>query len=162
VEVLLGKTAGVLTSEGIRAIDVREILAVSDRIAADGLRVMAIGMRMWDEVPAAPSHDKVEEKLVLLGCVGMMDPPREEAKESVALCRSAGITPVMITGDHPLTAKVIAQRVGILEPNNPMAIITGKELDELSFDEFENGSITYSCMRGSAGAEIEDRESAPG
>jgi Ca2+-transporting ATPase len=137
VEVLLGKTAGVLTSEGIRDIDVRDILAVSDRIAADGLRVMAIGMRTWDEVPAALSHDKVEEKLVLLGCVGMMDPPREEAKESVALCRSAGITPVMITGDHPLTAKVIAQRVGILEPNNPMAIITGRELGELSFDEFE-------------------------
>jgi Ca2+-transporting ATPase len=137
VEVLLGKTAGVLTSEGVRGIDVQEILAVSDRIAADGLRVMAIGMRTWDEIPAALSHDKVEEKLVLLGCVGMMDPPREEAKESVALCRSAGITPVMITGDHPLTAKVIAQRVGILEPNNPMAIITGRELDELSFDEFE-------------------------
>ena len=137
VEVLLGKTAGILTSEGIRDIDIREILAVSDQIAADGLRVMAIGMRMWDEVPAAPSYDEVEENLVLLGCVGMMDPPREEAKESVALCRSAGITPVMITGDHPLTAKVIAQRVGILETDNPMAIITGKELDELSFDEFE-------------------------
>jgi len=137
VEVLLGKTSGVLTSEGVRDIDVQEILALSDRIAADGLRVMAIGMRTWDEVPAALSHDKVEEKLVLLGCVGMMDPPREEAKESVTLCRSAGITPVMITGDHPLTAKVIAQRVGILEPNNSMAIITGRELDELSFDEFE-------------------------
>jgi len=137
VEVLLGKTSGVLTSEGVRDIDVQEILALSDRIAAEGLRVMAIGMRTWDEVPTALSHDKVEEKLVLLGCVGMMDAPREEAKEAVALCRSAGIRPVMITGDHPLTAKVIAQRVGILEPNNPMAIITGRELDELSFDEFE-------------------------
>lgn len=137
VEVLLGKAAGVLTSEGIRDIDIGEILAVSDRIAADGLRVIAMGMRMWDEVPAAPSYDEVEEKLVLLGCVGMMDPPREEAKESVALCRSAGITPVMITGDHPLTAKVIAQRVGILQPNNPVAIITGKELDELSLDDLE-------------------------
>jgi Ca2+-transporting ATPase len=137
VEVLLGKTEGVLTSEGIRDIDVQEILAVSDRIAAAGLRVVAIGMRTWDEVPRSLSYDKVEEKLVLLGCVGMMDPPREEAKESVALCKSAGITPVMITGDHPLTAKVIAQRIGILEPSKPMAIITGRELDDLSFDEFE-------------------------
>jgi Ca2+-transporting ATPase len=137
VEVLLGKTASVLTSEGIRDIDVREILAVSDRIAADGLRVMAIGMRMWDEVPAALSHDKAEEKLVLLGCVGMMDPPREEAKESVALCKSAGITPVLITGDHPLTARAIAKRVGILEHDDPAAVISGPELDALSLEEFE-------------------------
>jgi Ca2+-transporting ATPase len=137
VEVLLGKTASVLTSEGIGNIDIREILAVSDRIAADGLRVMAIGMRTWDDVPSALSHDNAEEKLVLLGFVGMMDPPREEARESVMLCRSAGITPVMITGDHPLTAKVIAQRVGILESDDPTAIINGKELDELSLDEFE-------------------------
>jgi len=137
VEVLLGKTAGVMTSEGIRKIDIREILAMSDRLAADGLRVMAIGMRTWDDVPSVLSHDNAEEKMVLLGCVGMMDPPREEARVSVMLCRNAGITPVMITGDHPLTAKVIAQRVGILESDDPTAIINGKELDELSLDEFE-------------------------
>jgi Ca2+-transporting ATPase len=92
---------------------------------------------MWDELPADVSHEKVENNLVLLGLVGMMDPPREEAKEAVALCRSAGITPIMITGDHPLTAKTIAKRVGILEKDEPGELITGTELDALSFEEFE-------------------------
>ncbi len=137
VEVLLRKTASILTSEGIRHIDVQEILAMSDRIAADGLRVMAIGMRIWDEVPPTLSHDTAEEDMVLLGLVGMMDPPREEARGSVEICKSAGITPVMITGDHPLTAQVIARRVGILEANDPAAVITGPELDALSLEEFE-------------------------
>jgi Ca2+-transporting ATPase len=137
VEVLLGRSTSVLTSEGIRDIDAQAVLQVSDRIAADGLRVMAVGMRTWDEVPAEISSKNTETGLVLLGLMGMMDPPRKEAKESVALCKSAGITPVMITGDHPLTAKVIAQRVGILESDDPTAIITGKELDEFSLDEFE-------------------------
>ena len=137
VEILIGKSSSVLTSEGIRDIDGPEILRVSDRIASDGLRVMAIGMRTWDEVPAVLSHDKAEEKLVLLGLLGLMDPPREEAKESVELCKSAGITPVMITGDHPLTARAIAERVGILRHDDPAAIITGPELDALPLDEFE-------------------------
>jgi Ca2+-transporting ATPase len=137
VEVLLGRSTSVLTSEGIRDIDAQDVLRVSDRIAADGLRVMAVGMRTWDEVPADISSKDTETGLVLLGLMGMMDPPREEAKESVALCKSAGITPVMITGDHPLTAKVIAQRVGILESDDPAAIMTGTELAALPLEEFE-------------------------
>ncbi len=137
VEVVLGRSVSVLTSAGIQALDVRNMQSISDQMAADGLRVMAIGMRIWDRVPADLSPDNAESGLVLLGLMGMMDPPREEAKESVSLCKSAGIIPVMITGDHPLTAKTIAKRVGILDQDDPAAIITGAELDALSLEAFE-------------------------
>ncbi len=137
VEVLLEKTIRVMTSEGIKDIDRQEVLRVSERIASNGLRVMAVAMRRWERVPTDLSTENVENGLVLLGLTGMMDPPREEARESVLLCRSAGITPVMITGDHPLTAKAIAKRVGILETDDPQAVITGRELDGLSLEEFE-------------------------
>jgi Ca2+-transporting ATPase len=137
VEVLLGRSAHVLTSGGVRELDAREVLSVSDRIAADGLRVMALGMRVWDGVPADLSSENAESGLILLGLMGMMDPPREEAKESVSLCKSAGVIPVMITGDHPLTARTIAKRVGIIERDDPAAIITGTELEALSLEAFE-------------------------
>jgi Ca2+-transporting ATPase len=127
----------VLTSGGVRELDAREVLSVSDRIAADGLRVMALGMRVWDGVPADLSSENAESGLILLGLMGMMDPPREEAKESVSLCKSAGVIPVMITGDHPLTARTIAKRVGIIERDDPAAIITGTELEALSLEAFE-------------------------
>jgi len=137
VEVLLDRSVSVLMSDGIKPLDRSEVERLSDRIAADGLRVMAIGMRTWESLPADRSPDNVESGLVLLGLMGMMDPPREEARQAVAECRSAGITPVMITGDHPLTARTIAKRVGILDGDDPKAVITGKELDGLTLEEFE-------------------------
>ena len=79
----------------------------------------------------------METDLTLTGLVGMLDPPRPEAAESVALCRSAGIRPVMITGDHPLTAEVIARRVGIIHEEGE-SVLTGQELQQLSLDELEN------------------------
>ncbi len=137
IEVLIDRSASVLRSGGIRPLDREEVLSVSDRIAADGFRVMGVGMRVWDEEPEDLSSENVETGLALLGLAGMMDPPRDEAKESVALCRSAGIIPVMITGDHPLTARTIAKRVGILERDDPEAVITGAELDALSLRQLE-------------------------
>jgi Ca2+-transporting ATPase len=137
VEVLLGRSVAVLTTDGIKPLDHIDVRKVSERIAADGLRVMAIGMRTWDALPPDRSSGNVETGLVLLGLMGMMDPPREEAKQAVAECRSAGITPVMITGDHPLTARAIAKRVGILEPDDSKAVITGAELDALPLADFE-------------------------
>ncbi len=137
VEVLLDRSTVVLTTDGIQPLDRDEVKKMSERIATDGLRVMAIGMRTWDALPLDRSTGNVETGLVLLGLIGMMDPPREEAKQAVAECRSAGITPVMITGDHPLTARAIAKRVGILDPDDPKAVITGAELDALSLTEFE-------------------------
>ena len=137
VEVLLERSVSVLTSEGIKPLDRKEVEQISERLAADGLRVLAVGMRTWEALPADRSPDNVESGLVLLGLMGMMDPPREEARQAVAECRSAGITPVMITGDHPLTAGTIAKRVGILDGDDPKAVITGKELDSLTLEEFE-------------------------
>ncbi|MEK7842081.1 MAG: HAD family hydrolase, partial [Deltaproteobacteria bacterium] len=158
IEVLIEKSSNILTSNGIETIDAEEINRISDRMAADGLRILGIAMRRWERLPDDMSPENVERDLTILGLAGMMDPPREEAKEAVALCKAAGIKPVMITGDHPITARAIARRLGILEDeaeglrlkaeeNNtntstPSAfslqpIITGRELERLSLEEFE-------------------------
>ena len=91
----------------------RDVDAVSERMAADGLRVLALGMRRWSALPADVIPEVVERELTLLGLVGLLDPPRQEAREAVEMCQSAGIVPVMITGDHPVTAEAIARRLGI-------------------------------------------------
>lgn len=136
VEVLVERSDSILTSEGLKTLDVKEILRINERMAADGLRVLGIAMRRWDKIPDDMFSENVETGLTILGLVGMIDPPREEARESVTLCKTAGVKPVMITGDHPLTAKAVAKRLGILEDDSK-AIITGKELAELSMEEFE-------------------------
>ncbi|MGK5088835.1 HAD-IC family P-type ATPase [Bdellovibrionota bacterium FG-2] len=136
VETMIDRSIGVFTVAGIQPFNRSKIEAVSNQMAADGLRVMAIGMRNWDTLPDLQSSVQIETGLTLLGLMGMMDPPREEAMQAVAECRSAGITTVMITGDHPLTAQTIAKRVGIIEEDDPNVIITGKELDALSYDEY--------------------------
>ena len=99
---------------------------VSERMAGDGLRVLALGMRRWSALPDDVSPETVERDLTLLGLVGLVDPPRQEAREAVELCKSAGIVPVMITGDHPMTARAIARRLGILEEGGNA--LTGTEL----------------------------------
>lgn len=136
LESLLDKSRAVLTSRGEEAIDVHEIKRVNDKMAADGLRVLCLAMRQWSELPADITPQSMETELILLGLVGMMDPPREEAAESIALCKTAGIKPVMITGDHPITAKAIAKRIGIID-DGTKTVITGRELQKLSMEEFE-------------------------
>jgi Ca2+-transporting ATPase len=136
IEILIDKADNIMTSDGLKYLDKNEILRVSEKMSADGLRVLGMAMREWDELPADKSPEGVETGLTILGLVGMMDPPREEAKEAVRLCKAAGIMPVMITGDHPLTAKAIAERLGIMEDDR-RTVITGRELDKLSLDEFE-------------------------
>ncbi len=136
-DVLIDCADFVLSAEGPRPIKKDDMQVAHDRMAADGLRVIAVGARTWTSLPDVRSTGNVESGLVLLGLVGMMDPPREEAMKAVAECRGAGITPVMITGDHPLTARVIARRVGILDRDDPEALITGSELEALPLDAFE-------------------------
>jgi Ca2+-transporting ATPase len=136
IEVLIEKSNNVLTSEGLKNLNVQELLRASEKMATDGLRVLGMAMKKWDSLPEDISPENVETGLTILGLVGMVDPPREEAKEAVALCKTAGIKPVMITGDHPLTAKAIAERLDILEDDSK-AIITGRTLEKLPLEEFE-------------------------
>jgi Ca2+-transporting ATPase len=135
-DVLLDRCANVMTSSGLQHMDTGRIIPVNDRMAAEGLRVLAIGVRFWETLPADLSGQHAEEELTLLGLVGMMDPPRDEAREAVSLCKTAGIRPVMITGDHPLTAHAIARRLGILD-GGEKAVMTGRELEQLPLADFE-------------------------
>lgn len=137
IDVLIDKSESVLTSDGLKTLDKKEILEINDRMAEDGFRILAVAIRMWDDLPLDMTSENLENRLVFLGLIGMIDPPREEVKESVNLCKVAGIKPVMITGDYPLTAKAIARRLNIIEDDST-SIITGKELAELSMEEFEN------------------------
>ena len=138
VEVVLERSTRVLTGDGETGLDGPAFAAVADRVAADGLRALGFGMRVWDRLPDDLAAAGAETGLTLLGLVGLMDPPREEAKDAVALCRRAGIVPVMITGDHPLTARAIARRIGILDEGHAdELVITGRELEQLSLEEFE-------------------------
>lgn len=138
VEVVLERATRVLTSRGVADLVPTEMKAVVDRIAGDGLRVLGFGMRLWDRLPADPAAADAETGLTLLGLVGLMDPPRPEAKDAVDLCRKAGIIPVMITGDHPLTARSIARRIGILRDGHGDGIVlTGRELEQFPPGQFE-------------------------
>jgi Ca2+-transporting ATPase len=112
------------------------ILAANEKMAEDGLRTLGFAVRGWDSMPDDVSPDTAEAGLTFLGIAGLMDPPREEAREAVRMCKTAGIKPVMITGDHPLTAKTIARRLGIIEGGGG-GVLTGQELDKLTLKQFE-------------------------
>ena len=103
---------------------------MNEEMSSQALRVLAIACRELEAIPDNPSPDQLEKELTLLGLVGMIDPPRPEAKAAVDLCRQAGIRPVMITGDHVVTASAIASQLGILHTGDEA--ITGVELDRLS------------------------------
>ena len=136
IDVMIDRAATTLTSKGLESVNRTAIHRINDRMAADGLRVLGIAMRQWEAIPSDMSHENVEADLTVLGLVGIMDSPREEAKEAVRMCKAAGIQPVMITGDHPLTAQAIARRLDILEADSS-AMITGKGLEKLTWEDFE-------------------------
>ena len=107
----------------------------TESMSEDALRVLAIGYKQIENVPENPTSEELESGLVFMGLVGMIDPPRPEAKEAVAICRRAGIKPVMITGDHVVTASAIAKELGILLDGD--RAITGKELDAMTDRELD-------------------------
>jgi P-type Ca2+ transporter type 2C len=116
-------------------VDVQFMQNQVDVMAANGLRVLGFAYRYWDVLPETPESETHEAGLQFLGLTGMIDPPREEVFEAVSQCKTAGIVPVMITGDHPLTAKTIAQRIGILVGEQDL-VITGQELAAMDSDSF--------------------------
>ena len=91
--------------------------------------------RRWDAVPGELASESLEQGLVFVGLVAMIDPPRPEVAEAVRLCKTAGITPVMVTGDHPATARAIAARLGILAEGGK--VVTGQQMSRLAPGEFE-------------------------
>ncbi|MBM3123949.1 MAG: HAD-IC family P-type ATPase, partial [Chloroflexi bacterium] len=110
------------------------IKASNERLAKKGMRVLGVAFRLLDSIPQVIQTD-LEQNLTIVGLFGMIDPPRKEVKDAVAVCRAAGIRPVMITGDHPLTAIEIARQLGITEDGRAL---TGAEIETLSPAELRN------------------------
>ena len=111
IDGLLRISSGVWSDGQTLALDEswqHRVMAAHDSLAASGMRILGVGVRLLDQVPNTAEMADLEQDLVLIGLVGMMDPPRPEVRDAVRFCRAAGIRPVMITGDHPLRAQYIA------------------------------------------------------
>lgn len=115
--------------------DIEGARAINDEMSSGALRVLAIGYKIIDTLPDEITSEALESDLTLMGLVGMIDPPRPEAREAVKVCISAGIRPIMITGDHVVTASAIARELGILQAGH--RAITGTELDAMSDEELD-------------------------
>lgn len=113
----------------------REVLVANDRLAGQALRNLAIAYRKLSASEHVYTEEEAEQKLVFLGMLGMIDPPREEVKDAIKQCRDAGIKTVMITGDYQKTAEAIARQLGILR--SAQEVLTGKELNLLTDTELE-------------------------
>lgn len=116
--------------------DIEAAARMNEKMSKDALRVLAIGYKEIDDIPETLTSENLENGLTLLGLVGMIDPPRPEAKAAVATCRRAGIKPVMITGDHIVTASAIAKELGIMQADD--RAITGAELDAMTDAELDS------------------------
>lgn len=115
--------------------DLKKAKQITENMSKDALRVLAVGYKEIDTLPLTPTSDELENGLTFMGLVGMIDPPRPEAKTAVEICKKAGIKPVMITGDHVVTSSAIARELGILSGDD--IAITGTELDAMTDDEFD-------------------------
>ena len=114
----------------------------NEEMAKEALRVLACSYKEIDHKPTKQEMENMEDDLIFIGMVGMIDPPREEAKKAVEKCKTAGIKTVMITGDHKITATAIAKKLGILE--NEDEALTGVELEKMTDEELEKNIRKYS------------------
>lgn len=135
---ILKNGAPVTLTDEDRAAILQQNKAYADR----ALRVLACSFKTLDTVPEDQSPEALEHDLVFVGLVGMIDPVRPEVKDAIAECRTAGIRPIMITGDHKDTAVAIATELGII--SDPSEAITGAELNEISDEDFEEKVTQYS------------------
>ena len=120
----------------------QEILSANKSMADQALRVLCGAFRLWDETPSSYEPEFLEKDLCYLGLSGMIDPIRPEVKDSITECRQAGITPIMITGDHRDTAVAIARQLGILDDDH--YAITGSQLNDMSDEELFASIEKYS------------------
>jgi Ca2+-transporting ATPase len=125
----------VLTSRGVQPLGKEAMQQQVNQLARQGYRVLGLAFRKWLALPQQIDHNTMESDLTFLGLVGLIDPPRPETYDAVKECKNAGITPVMITGDHPATALAIAERLGIANPGQ--TVLTGVDLDALSDEQLE-------------------------
>ncbi len=119
-------------TEPLDAIWRARIIAANDHLAQEGMRVLGVAFQPLPASVANGHTDQLEHDLVFVGLLGMIDPARPEVRDAVATCMRAGIRPVMITGDHPLTAQAIARELGI---SGAGRVLTGQELERMSVDE---------------------------
>lgn len=138
-EIILERCTHILTKTGIKkfmANDKARMKQSCELMASEALRLLAFAQRPLDSSSLEKENDEIENNLVFLGLIGLQDPPHASAKESVSRCKGAGIKPVMITGDHPDTARAIAKELGILEAGD--RLLTGNELENMSEEEFNH------------------------
>ena len=140
VDGLLGLSNQVWVNGQLQRMDANfkvRVEAANERLAKKGMRVLGVAFRMMNQIPEVIQTD-LEQNLTFIGLFGMIDPPREEVRDAVAITKSAGIRTVMITGDHPLTASEIARQLGIISQAAESKVLTGAEIENLSFDELKN------------------------
>ena len=135
---LLGCCSNIDEGHGARPLEEEDLPGIHEanlKMASQALRVLAVASKTLKELPSEISPATLENGLTFLGMVGMIDPPREEAKVAVAKCRAAGIKPVMITGDHKITAGAIASSLGIMSDGDK--VLTGADVESMSDDQLQ-------------------------
>lgn len=135
---LLDRTPYIRHKDSLEPLDAAwrdRILQFNQEFAQQGMRVLGVAMRQWQEMPEEMAPEAIEQDLIWLGLVGMTDPARPEAKTAVATCQAAGIRPVLITGDQPLVGLHIAQELGIASDTE---IITGSDLHDTTIEELRD------------------------